>query len=98
MGCNSNASRPMTGRLYREELPFFRRTPADRWTTAASRSPGWWLKSSRHLPGVRCELELVRCQWFFDVRRTTYSCGRSPGFNPEFPLYTLEEKLLRGAR
>jgi hypothetical protein len=34
------------------EYPLSRRTPAGRWTTAASRSPGLWLKSSHHLPGA----------------------------------------------
>jgi hypothetical protein len=46
----------------------------------------------------RCELEPVRCQWFFDARRTTYSCGGSPGFTPEFPLNPLAGNLSRGAR
>jgi hypothetical protein len=34
----------------------------------------------------------------FDARRTTYSCGGSPGFTPEFPLNPLTGNLSRGAR
>jgi hypothetical protein len=34
----------------------------------------------------------------FDARRTTYSCGGSPGFTPEFPLNPLAGNLSRAAR
>lgn len=33
-------------------------------------------------------------QWFLDARRTTYSCGGSPGFTPEFPLNPLGGELV----
>jgi hypothetical protein len=33
-----------------------------------------------------------------DARRTTYSCGGSPGFTPEFPFESHKGNLSRAAR
>ena len=32
-------------------------------------------------------------QWFLDAEHTAYSCGGSPGFQPEFPFNPREGNL-----
>ena len=54
-------------------------TPADRWATTASRSPGSRFGVLHRLP-ESCDSVAYRCG------RTAYSCGGSPGIEPEFPL------------
>src|SRR5688500_18474058 len=42
------------------ELPFTRRTPADEWTTAASRSPGSRLTAVATFPSLAAQWSLAR--------------------------------------
>lgn len=53
----------------------------------------WLMAEVLASPSRRSQL-LGRRQWFFDARRTTYSCGGSPGFTPEFPLNPLGGELV----
>ena len=71
--------------------PLARHTPAGRWTTAISRSPGSRLDASRHLPRPKDPV-------VFDVRHTVYSCGGSPGFTPEFPFSSPRRGTYRAAQ
>jgi hypothetical protein len=61
-------------------------TPADRWATTASRSPGSRFGVLHRLPGSRDPVA-YRCG------RTAYSCGGSPGIEPEFPFNPREGNL-----
>lgn len=53
----------------------------------------WLMAEVLASPSRRSQL-LGLHQWFFDARRTTYSCGGSPGFTPEFPLNPLDGELV----
>jgi hypothetical protein len=60
-------------------VPLAQHTPAGRWATTTSRSPGLRLE-------VPASPSRIADPVVFDAGRTAYSCGGSPGFEPEFPL------------
>jgi hypothetical protein len=95
-GCNSQTRRdPCSGRLYRD-IPVLSAHPG-RSMDDSNKQVSWLVAEVLASPSRRAQF-LGRRQWFFDARRTTYSCGGSPGITPEFPFNPRTGNLSRGAR
>ncbi len=86
---------PCSGRLYRDK-PVLSAHPG-RSMDDGGKQVSWLVAEVLASPSRRAQF-LGTSPVVFDARRTTYSCGGSPGFTPEFPFNPRTGNLSRGAR